>query len=95
MLGRRVRRILASTTVFVAVVCVPAAPARADLGSPDAEAGTPTTTTTPAPSPAGAVDAQDTPAGHNAGGDAAGGSAGTSLSGGSARTTHPSPTRPD
>jgi hypothetical protein len=62
---------------------------------PTGKAGTPTPTTAPAPSPAGAVDSQDTPAGHNAGGDAGGGSAGTSLSGGSARRTPPFPTSPD
>jgi len=52
---RRVRRAMALTTVFVAVVCVPAAPALADLGDADPGGGntTPSTTvdTTPTAEP--------------------------------------------
>ena len=92
MLGRRVRRALTLTTLFVAMVCVPAAPAFADLGDPDPDdsAPAPTTTTAPAFPPAGAAVTNDA-ADPAIGGDAGGASAGTSPSGGSARNTRPSP----
>ena len=43
---RRVRRAMALTTLYVAVVCAPAGPALADLGDPDPGGGNATTSTT-------------------------------------------------
>jgi len=43
---RRVRRAMALTTVCVAMVCVAAGPARAELGDPDPSGGSATTSTT-------------------------------------------------
>ena len=44
MLGVRVRRVVTAATLFLAVVCIPAAPVLADLG--DTDPGTATTSTT-------------------------------------------------
>lgn len=43
---RRVRRAMTLTTLYVAMVCVPAGPAMADLGDPDPGGGNATTSTT-------------------------------------------------